>query len=115
KAGEGFTPTELLLVAIAGCSAVDVDVVTGRRSPADTFAARVDAEMVRDENGNRLSDIRLTFQITFPGWEAGDAPRQMLPRAARDMLPREAKVSHDRPCTGSRTIEAGTPITIQID
>ena len=107
KAGEGFTPTELLLVAIAGCSAVDVDVVTGRRSPAEAFAARVDAEMVRDEAGNRLSDIRLTFQITFPEGAAGDAAREMLPRAA--------KVSHDRTCTVSRTIEAGTPIAVRIE
>jgi uncharacterized OsmC-like protein len=43
RAGEAFTPVELLLAAIAGCSAVDVDVVTGRRSPAETFATRVDA------------------------------------------------------------------------
>jgi len=107
KADEGFTPVELLLAAIAGCSAVDVDVVTGRRSPAETFTARVDAEYVRNEGGNILEDIVLTFRVTFPPGEAGDA--------ARDILPRALRTSHERTCTVSRTIEAGTPVTVRID
>ena len=104
KATDAFTPVELLLAAIAGCTAVDVDVVTGRRSPADTFEARVDAEYVRDETGNILRDIRLAFDVVFPDGEAGDA--------ARALLPRVLKTAHDRTCTVSRTIEAGTPITV---
>ena len=103
KAGDRFSPVELLLAAIAGCTAVDVDVVTGRRSPAKEFGARVDAEVVRDEHGQHLTDIRLTFHVTFPDGEAGDA--------ARAILPRTVKASHDRTCTVSRTIEIGTPIT----
>jgi putative redox protein len=106
KADDAFSPVELLLAAIAGCSAVDVDVVTGRRSPALTFSARVDAEKVNDGGGNLLRDIRLTFDITFPEGEAGDAAREILPRVVR--------TSHDRTCTVSRTIEAGTPITTAI-
>jgi putative redox protein len=105
KASDAFSPVELLLAAIAGCSAVDVDVVTGRRSPAETFSARVDADVARDA-GNILRDIQLSFEITFPEGEAGDA--------AREILPRVAKTSHDRTCTVSRTIEAGTPIAVKI-
>jgi putative redox protein len=107
KAGEAFTPVELLLASIAGCSAVDVDVVTGRRSPAEEFRTRVEAEYVRDETGNILRDIRLTFRVTFPEGEAGDAAREILPRALR--------ISHDRTCTVSRTIEAGTPVTVALE
>ena len=106
KADDAFSPVELLLAAIAGCSAVDVDVVTGRRSPALTFSARVDAEKINDGSGNLLRDIRLTFDVTFPEGEAGDAAREILPRVVR--------TSHDRTCTVSRTIEAGTPITATI-
>lgn len=106
KAGDGFSPVELLLAAIAGCSAVDVDVVTGRRSPAETFTARVDARSVRREEGNILEDITLTFDVTFPEGEAGDAAREILPRAVR--------TSHDRTCTVSRTIETGAPVTVRI-
>jgi uncharacterized OsmC-like protein len=105
KADDAFSPVELLLAAIAGCSAVDVDVVTGRRSPAETFEARVDAHAVRAE-GNILRDIRLTFHVTFPDGEAGDAARAILPNAVR--------TSHERTCTVSRTIEAGTPVEVRI-
>jgi putative redox protein len=107
KAPDAFTPVELLLAAIAGCTAVDVDVVTGRRSPADTFGATIDAHYVRDEDGNRLDDIRLSFQVTFPEGEAGNA--------ARAILPKVLKTAHDRTCTVSRTIESGTPITVTAD
>ncbi len=103
-ATDAFTPVELLLAAIAGCTAVDIDVVTGRRSAADKFAAQVDADYVRDETGNVLRNIRLTFDVIFPRGEAGDA--------ARDILPKVAAKAHDRTCTVSRTIEAGTPITL---
>jgi putative redox protein len=107
KAGDDFSPVELLLAAIAGCSAVDVDVVTGRRSPADVFQARVDARVQHDDTGNSLQDIRLTFHVTFPEGADGDA--------ARAILPRIAQTSHDRTCTVSRTIEAGTPIALVVD
>ena len=104
---DGFTPVELFLASIAGCTAVDVDVVTGRRSPADEFAARIDATYVRDDAGNRLEDIELTFRVRFPAGDAGDA--------ARAILPRIAKTSHDKTCTVSRTVEIGTPISVVVD
>jgi len=107
KADDAFSPVELLLAAIAGCSAVDVDVVTGRRSPAETFGARVDGFVTRDATGNVLRDIRLTFDVTFPPGAEGDAAREILPRAVR--------TSHDRTCTVSRTIEAGTPVSVHIN
>jgi uncharacterized OsmC-like protein len=105
-AGDAFSPVELLLAAIAGCSAVDVDVVCGRRADFERFEARVDAEKIRDEGGNRLQDIRLTFTVTFPEGEAGDAAREILPRAVA--------TSHDRTCTVSRTVEHGEPVQVSI-
>lgn len=104
---DGFTPVEVFLASIAACTAVDIDVVTGRRSPAEEFQARMDAHYQRDESGNRLTDIRLTFHVTFPEGEAGDA--------ARAILPKVAQTSHDKTCTVSRTIEIGTPIELVVD
>ena len=48
--GEGtdFTPVDLLLAAIGGCTAVDADILTSRRAEPDSFDVRVDAEKVRD-------------------------------------------------------------------
>lgn len=106
SAGDAFTPVELLLAAIAGCSAVDVDVVTGRRAEPTAFAADVDATYVRDDDGNRLTDITLTFRVAFPEGPDGDKARELLPRAAR--------TSHDRTCTVSRTIELGTPVRVRV-
>ena len=106
SAGADFTPVEMLLAAIAGCSAIDLDVVTGRRSAAERFEMRVDAEAIRDADGNALHDIVVRFDIAFPPGPDGDAARKVLPRALR--------TSHDRTCTVSRTIEAGTPVTLRL-
>jgi putative redox protein len=107
KDPNGFTPVELFLASIAACTAVDIDVVTGRRSPADAFDAQIDATYVRDDAGNRLEDIRLTFHVRFPEGEAGDA--------ARAILPKIAQTSHDKTCTVSRTVEIGTSIELVLD
>jgi putative redox protein len=105
--GGDFTPTELLLAAVGGCTAIDVDILTSRRAEPGTFEVRVDADKVRDTSGNRLADIEVTFRIRFPGGEHGDD--------ARGVLPDVVKKSHDRLCTVSRTIEIGTPITTRIE
>ena len=101
-----FTPTELLLAAIGGCTSIDVDILTSRRAEPQTFEVQVDATSVRDESGNRLTDITVTFCVRFPDSEAGDAARSVLPDAVRR--------SHDRLCTVGRTIELGTPITTNV-
>ena len=101
-----FTPTELLLAAIGGCTAIDVDILTTRRAEPESFEVRVDANKIRDADGNRLTDIGVTFLISFPGGEGGDAARAILPDAVRK--------SHDRLCTVGRTVEIGTPITERV-
>ena len=105
--GAEFTPTELLLVAIGGCTAIDIDILTSRRAEPEAFEVLVDAEKVRDADGNRLTDIEVTFRIRFPPGEQGDAARALLPDAV--------KKSHDRLCTVGRTVETGTPITTRIE
>lgn len=105
-AGEDFTPVELLLAAIAACTSVDVDVVTGRRAEPESFVALMQAHKVRDATGNRLTDLDLTLTVRFPEGEDGDAARAVLPRALQ--------VSHDRSCTVSRTVEAGTPVRVTL-
>src|SRR4051812_28416548 len=82
--GEGddadFTPVELLLVALAGCSAIDIDYLTGKRVEPDSFQVAARADKIRDELGNRLTDIRVDFDVTFPLGPDGDAARAKLPR-----------------------------------
>ncbi|MDX6259693.1 MAG: putative redox protein [Kribbellaceae bacterium] len=99
-----FTPVELLLAAIGTCSAIDVDIVTSRRAEPTEFRATVSGDKVRDaDEGNRIANLAVEFTITFPEGEDGDKAREALPRAV--------KMSHDRLCTVSRTVELGTPVT----
>ncbi len=106
-AGADFTPTELLLVAIGGCTAIDIDILTSRRAEPEAFEVLVDADKVRDADGNRLTDIEVTFRIRFPGGEQGDAARALLPDAVQK--------SHDRLCTVGRTVNIATPIATRIE
>jgi uncharacterized OsmC-like protein len=97
-----FTPVELFLASIAGCSAVDVDFITVKRAEPESFTVEMSGEKLRDEDGNHMGDLRLRFSVTFPEGEAGDR--------ARDMLPKAIEMSHDRLCTVTRTVVLGAPV-----
>jgi uncharacterized OsmC-like protein len=105
--GAEFTPVELLLAALGGCTGADVDHIASKRAEPDSFVVQVTADKVRDEaGGNRLINLAVELRAAFPEGAAGDAARAMLPRAAR--------MSHDRLCTVSRTIELGTPVDTHV-
>ncbi len=97
-----FTPVELLLAAIAGCSAIDVDAITGKRGDATQFDLTTSGHKIRDEQGNHLVGLRVSFDVVFPEGETGDAAREALPRAMAQV--------RDRICTVSRTVALGEPV-----
>ncbi|MCX5205472.1 OsmC family protein [Streptomyces sp. NBC_00237] len=101
-----FTPVELFLAAIGGCTAVDVEAATGRHTEATVFSVTTSGTKVEDEGGNRMTDLQVAFSVAFPDGPSGDRARAILPRAV--------KSSHDRICTVSRTVEAGTPVTTSV-
>lgn len=105
-ATDEFTAVELLLAAIAGCSSVDVDAITGRRAQPDEFEVRCEGDKVRDEHGNHLSGIEVSFTVRFPDGPDGDRAREMLPRAVQ--------MSHDRLCTVTRTVVLPTPVATHL-
>lgn len=97
---DAFSPVELLLTALVGCSAVDVDTLTSRRAEPEAFLGTVTAERERDEKGaSYVDDIRVVFSLAFEEGEAGDAARAVLPDAVR--------LSHDRLCTVANTLRRG--------
>jgi putative redox protein len=99
-----FTPVELLLAALGGCTAIDVDLVASRRAEPVRFVVRVRGDKIRDEDrGNRMENLEVEFDVEFPVGEDGDRARAALPRLLRQ--------SHDRLCTVSRTVELGTPVS----
>jgi uncharacterized OsmC-like protein len=97
-----FTPVELLLAAIGGCTSIDVDILTSRRAVPASFAVAVTADKVSGEEGNHLTNIAVSFDVTFPDGADGDAAREVLPQAIVR--------SHDRLCTVSRTVEMPSPV-----
>lgn len=102
--GEGLlSPVELLLAAIAGCSSIDVDVATTRRSEPETFKVEAAGYKVTEDGASRMKDISMSFDLNFPDTEEG--------RKAAGMVDRIIKLSHDKYCTVSRTVELGTPVT----
>src|SRR5919198_1540044 len=86
-----FSPVELLLTAIAGCTALDVEYITGKRAAPDAFRAAIRADKIRDDDGNHLVDIVMRLDALFPRDTGGDAAREVLPSALQR--------SHDRLCT----------------
>ena len=109
--GEGdtidFTPIEVLLAAVAACSAMDVDYITSRRAEPEAFEVAVTAPKLHDAQGNHLGEIELAFRVTFPAGTDGDRARSVLDRALAQ--------SRDRLCTVSRTIQLPTPVTYLVD
>ncbi|MGW4944023.1 OsmC family protein [Actinoplanes sp. NPDC004185] len=102
-----FTPVELLLAALGGCTAIDVDLVASRRAEPARFVVRVRGDKVRDEGGaNRMENLEVEFDVEFPPGADGDQARKIVPRLIQQ--------SHDRLCTVSRTVELGTPVSTRL-
>ncbi|RNI22793.1 OsmC family protein [Flexivirga caeni] len=100
---EQFTPVEILLAAIAGCTGIDVDIFTSRRSEPTRFEVTAAGDKLRDEQGNHMGPIDITFRLEFPEGDEGDAARAVVPDAIRK--------SHERLCTVSRTVLLPTEVT----
>ena len=105
--GEGnFSPVELLLAALGGCTAVDVDLMTSRRAEPEAFEV-VASGRKSTEGGNHMEDLTVTFRLRFPAGQDGDKARARIEPAV--------KASHERDCTVSRTVELGTPIRFVVE
>jgi putative redox protein len=105
ESGE-FSPVELLLVAIAGCTAMDVDAITVKRSEPTRFQVTCSAHNTKSAHGNHLTGIDVDFDVEFPDSEGG--------RAATNVLETAIRKSHDRLCTVTRTVELPTPVVARL-
>src|SRR5262245_4350186 len=78
--GDGtFTPVELMLTAMAGCTAIDVDYIVGKRAEPVTCTIRSAGEKVRDDGGNHLTNLVVTFDVHYAADDAGKAADDVLP------------------------------------
>lgn len=97
-----FTPVELLLVALGGCGAIDLEHITGKRADPDRFDVHVEGHKVRDELGNRMVGLTVLFDVAFPEGDDGDRAREVVPRALQ--------MVQDRLCTVGRTVQLGDAV-----
>lgn len=102
---DDFTPVELLLVALAGCTAITADPIVSRRAEPSTFDVHARADKVRDEQGSHLVDVKLTFDVAFEGENAAEA---------RAVLDDALRMAEERLCTVSRTVAIGTPTEVEV-
>ena len=102
--GEGLLPpVELLLAAIAGCSSVDVDAGTSRRSTPEVFEVLASALKQTEDGAVRLDDVEVDFDVRFPADEQG--------AKAQKMVDRLIQLSEQKDCTVSRTVEHPTNVS----
>ena len=87
--------------------AIDADVATSRHAEPVRFSVTVSGDKLGGEEGNHMENLAVTFHVEFPEGAEGDKARAILPRAVR--------LSHDRLCTVSRTVERGTPVRSTIE
>ncbi len=100
--GTRFTPVELLLGALAACGAIDLDLITSKRAEPTSLTASAEGHKIRDELGNRLVDLVVSYDARFPDGPDGDAARAVVPRTIEQI--------ESRLCTVSRTVAVGTPV-----
>ncbi|WP_062070673.1 OsmC family protein [Demequina sediminicola] len=100
-----LSAVDLLLVAIAGCSATDLDMMTSRRAEPTKFEANVTAEKVGGSAPAILRDIDVAFDVAFPEGADGDKARARVAAAL--------KAAEEKTCTVSRTVAHGAEVTLR--
>ncbi|MGQ4512344.1 OsmC family protein [Streptomyces sp. DW26H14] len=102
--GEGsFTPGELLQLAAAGCAAVTVEELVVRRSGEDArFVATAGND--RRPGSHEYDALHVSLDVDLSS----------LDEAARERVAAAIRTAVERECTVSRTIEKGTPVTLDI-
>jgi putative redox protein len=97
---QGFRPMELMLVSLAGCSAIDIIHILNKGKHAiRSYTATVEAER-RDELPRIFSTIDMIITVDT------DAPDTVLERAV--------KLTKEKYCSVYAVLEASAPVTLKL-
>jgi putative redox protein len=89
----GMKPTEALLVALGGCTAVDVvEILTKRRTPPESYRIELEGDRA-EEHPRRFTRIRVRHIVRGEG-------------ITRASLERAIELSHEKYCSVSATLNA---------
>lgn len=98
--GLGARPMELLLVALGGCTGMDVvSILRKMRVEVDAFEVRLRGER-QDEHPKKFTAIHLDYVLTGRGLEE-----------RRPQIERAVSLSQERYCSVAATLSPGVPIT----
>jgi putative redox protein len=99
--GKGMRPMQLLLAAVGGCSAIDVILILKKQKQIiESFEIEVDGEREKIEDYSLFKDICLHFKIK------GEVDPDKAERAV--------KLSVEKYCSVSKTLEPTAKITYKI-
>lgn len=102
---DSFSPGELLLAAIAGCAQLSGEKLLTRRLGEDA-AITVRADRTLDPQDPKLFEsARVTFDVDFSS---------VTDETERAKLVDAVHLAIERACTVSRSVEKGTPVTVEI-
>ena len=96
-----------LLVTVAECSAVNVDDVNSRRAEPEAVDVHVEGDRVNEDGASRPSEVRVGFDLSFP-----DTPED---NQARKLVDNLIRISYEKDCTVSRTVENPTLVEFSND
>ncbi len=100
--GVGMKPSELLLVALASCSSVDVvEIMTKKRQPLDLLEVAVNAE--QDSNPPwTFRKIHMTYRVKGKGIQEKDIAQAI-------------ELSHTKYCSVASTVSGVAEITTSFE
>ncbi|MCX3063079.1 OsmC family protein [Streptomyces beihaiensis] len=96
-----FTPVELLLAALGGCGGLVVDR-TARTVDHDGLRIVVESAS-RPEDDGRVGVLRVSYELELPEGDTGAAAA----------LERGIRLTHEKYCTVSRTVEHGARVEVK--
>lgn len=101
--GEGPSPTQLLLLSLAGCMGVDVrDILAKSRVPVESLEVEVEGDRA-EEPPRKFLAIRLTYRVRGPT----DEDQSKLERAVQ--------LSRDKYCSVLHTLHPDLDLDVRIE
>lgn len=98
---KGVSPMESVLMAVAGCSGIDVvSILKKQRQNITAFAAEVEGDRVSIEDAKPFKSIKVKFMIEG----AVDASKAL----------RAAQLSFDKYCSVSKTLEPNVEVGYEV-
>jgi len=102
ETSQGTSPMELILMAIGGCSGIDVQhILKKQRQHAESLDIVVNGQRVQHEDFKEYTSIDVLFKVT------GDVDPEKLQRAV--------KLSMEKYCSVSKLVEQTCPVNSTIE